>query len=338
MADRDEQGPLVDRVDDRAVVLAHDHLEVRLRLVEVAHRREVAALVDDAVPRRARLEAGADHSFGDRHVLVHHGRAGRRPDDPAYLVADPQWQLPPALSPGPDPALSPGASVLRQPLLRSRRHRAERVVDQVRGVLEDRELGAVVEQLAHAAQSACRDTSARDVSKGLSLDDVRKRRFRRRSRDALASRRASSSSLAAAEPGLVPRHLPRRRAAADHARRPRPRGVVQASRQRAAALRLEDPRLVPARQPLPPARRGDPARPLEWHAAAQRRLCDALQPSQQPRRASLPGPVRDARDRGREPPRDGDGVHLRERDPRRTSAAGRGAGWARRRAGLCWNG
>jgi REP element-mobilizing transposase RayT len=56
-----------------------------------------------------------------------------------------------------------------------------------------------------------------------------------------------------------------------------------------------------------------------------------------PRRASLSRTVRDARDRGREPPRDGDGVHLRERDPRRTARlAVAGPGLAAR--GLCWNG
>ena len=51
VADRDEQRPLVDRVDDRAVVLADDDLEVGLRLVEVAHRGEVPPLVDDPVAR-----------------------------------------------------------------------------------------------------------------------------------------------------------------------------------------------------------------------------------------------------------------------------------------------
>ncbi len=47
------------------------------------------------------------------------------------------------------PALLPHARVLGEALLGLRRHRGERVVDQVRRVLEDRELGAVVEKLAH---------------------------------------------------------------------------------------------------------------------------------------------------------------------------------------------
>ena len=154
VADRDEQRALVDRLHDLAVVLADDDLEVALRLVEVAHGREVAALVDDPVPLRRGLEAGEDDRLGDRDVLVHHRRAGGRADDAADLVADRQRHLPPALAPGADPTLAPRARVLGEPLLRLRRHRAERVVDQVGRVLEDRELGAVVEQLAHQPQSA----------------------------------------------------------------------------------------------------------------------------------------------------------------------------------------
>ena len=79
VADRDEQGALVDRVDDRAVVLADDDLEVRLRLVEVAHRGEVPPLVDDPVAGRVDREERREHDrLGDGDVLVHHRRAGRR--------------------------------------------------------------------------------------------------------------------------------------------------------------------------------------------------------------------------------------------------------------------
>ena len=151
VADRHEQRPLVDRVDDRRVVLADDDLEVRVRLVEVAHRREVPPLVDDAVAAGVdREEAREDDGLGDRDVLVHHGRSGRRPDDPADLVADRHRHRPPALAPRADPALAPHPRVLGEPLLRLPRHRRERVVDQVGRVLEDRKLGAVVEQVAHA--------------------------------------------------------------------------------------------------------------------------------------------------------------------------------------------
>ena len=52
VTDRDEQRPLVDRIDDRLAVLADDDLEIRLRLVEVADGGEVAALVHDAIPPR----------------------------------------------------------------------------------------------------------------------------------------------------------------------------------------------------------------------------------------------------------------------------------------------
>ncbi len=59
VADRHEQRALVDRLDDRAIVLDGDDLEIGLRLVEVAHRREVRLLVDDAVARAAARADGA---------------------------------------------------------------------------------------------------------------------------------------------------------------------------------------------------------------------------------------------------------------------------------------
>ena len=151
VADRDEQRSLVDRVDDLVDVLADHDLQFSLCLVEVAHRGEVAALVDDPVPLRCRPEAGEDDGFRDRHVLMHHRRACRRADDPADLVADCQRQFPPAFPPRPDPALAPGARVLRQPVLGPSRHRSERVIDQIGRLLEDRELGAVVEERSHQA-------------------------------------------------------------------------------------------------------------------------------------------------------------------------------------------
>jgi hypothetical protein len=153
MADRDEQRALVDRLDDRLLVLADDHLEVGLCLVQVADGREVRALVDDAVAARVDREEAAEHDrLRDGDVLVHHRRARRPPDDPADLVADHHRRLPPALAPGADPSLAPHARVVRQTLLRAARHRGQRVVDQVRRVLEDRELGPVVEERAHEQQ------------------------------------------------------------------------------------------------------------------------------------------------------------------------------------------
>ena len=146
MADRDEERALVDPLDDLLVVLAHDDLEVGLRLVEVAHRREVGALVDDAVPCRVdRPEAREHDRLGDRDVLLHHRRAGRRPDDAPDLVADAHRRRPPALRPRADPALRPHARELGEPLGRLPRHRPERVAREVRRPLEDRELGAVVQ-------------------------------------------------------------------------------------------------------------------------------------------------------------------------------------------------
>ena len=158
VADRDEQRALVDRVDDRAVVLADDDLEVRLRLVEVAHGGEVARARRRSCCARVDREERREHDgLGDGDVLVHHRRAGAPP------MMRPTWS-PTVIGivhqPSPHermPALLPRARVLGEPLLRLRRHRGERVVDQVRRVLEDRELGAVVEEVAH--REKCRPRS-----------------------------------------------------------------------------------------------------------------------------------------------------------------------------------
>src|SRR5205814_5055342 len=124
-----------------------DDLHVRpvppLRLLEVADRGELTLAEDDSVARRLELEAREHHRLGDRDVLVHRDRAGRRPDDPREPVADRHRCLPPALLPGPHAALAPLARVASQALLGADRHRAERVVDQVGRVLEDREAIAV---------------------------------------------------------------------------------------------------------------------------------------------------------------------------------------------------
>jgi hypothetical protein len=149
VADRDEQGALVDRLDDRGVVLADDDLgaEPRLGLLDVADRGEEPLLEDDPVPRAAEVEAREDDRLGDRDVLVHHRRPGRRADDPADLVADGDGRLPPALAPSADPARRPLVGVAAEAVGRLGGHRPERVVDEVRRLGEDREPLAVRRQL-----------------------------------------------------------------------------------------------------------------------------------------------------------------------------------------------
>ena len=155
VADRDEQRALVDRLDDLVVVLADDDLEVGLRLVEVPHRREVAALVDDPVARpvggrkHERTTASAIATFWC--ITVEPGGAPTmRPTWSPTVIGISHQPSPQARM----PALAPRAGVLGEPLLRRGGIGAERVVDQVRRVLEDRELGAVLEQLAHGQPTA----------------------------------------------------------------------------------------------------------------------------------------------------------------------------------------
>src|SRR5580765_6775992 len=146
--DRHEQRTLVDRVDDRLVVLDDDDVELRLRLVEVAHAREVAFLVDDAISVRVdRAEAGQHDRLGNGDVLVHDRRAWRCADDASDLVADGHRHLPPTLAPGPNPTFAPHARELEHAVLGGGGHSAERVIDQIRRVAEDRKPLAVVRQL-----------------------------------------------------------------------------------------------------------------------------------------------------------------------------------------------
>ena len=69
----------------------------------------------------------------------------------ADQVADAEDRVPPALAPRARAARRPLARELLQPPLRLGGHRAERVVDQVRRRLEDREAIAVVGELGHAS-------------------------------------------------------------------------------------------------------------------------------------------------------------------------------------------
>jgi hypothetical protein len=148
VADRDEECALVDRLDDRLLVRADDDLgpSRALRLLEIAHRREVLLLVDDAVSARREAEAREDDCLRNRHVLVHDGRAWRRADQTADLVADGQGHLPPPLAPRASATFVPASGVLGEATLGLGRHWAQRVADQVRGLVEDRKSLAVVDQ------------------------------------------------------------------------------------------------------------------------------------------------------------------------------------------------
>jgi hypothetical protein len=147
--DRDEQRTLVDRSNDRFAVGNDDDVQLRLRLVQVAHAREVPLLVDDAIAAGVdRAEAREDDRLGDRDVLVHHRRPGRRADDAPDLVADRERHLPPSLRPGADTALLPCARVLGDAILCGCRHRAERMVDQIRRLRQDRKAIPVRRQIS----------------------------------------------------------------------------------------------------------------------------------------------------------------------------------------------
>ena len=181
VADRDEQGPLVDRRDDRLLVPADDDLGAArlLRLLEVADGREVLLLVHDPPPLAAQVEAREDDRLGDRHVLVHDRRAGRRADETPDLVADGDRQLPPAFAPGPHAARVPRLRVPGQAARGLGGHRSQRVADQVRRLREDREALAVLGQL-HGANRTTRTGARGGRSADSRASPARSPRARRR--------------------------------------------------------------------------------------------------------------------------------------------------------------
>src|SRR5512132_4002256 len=151
VAERDEQRPLVDRVQHTGDVRGDLDLGAPpvLSLVEVANRGKLPFAVDDPVARRLELEAGEHDRLRDGDVLVHRHRPRRRADDLSQLVSDRRRRLPPAFGPCAHASLAPLARVAKQALLRSDGHRAQRMVDQVGRVLEDRKAVAVALEWLH---------------------------------------------------------------------------------------------------------------------------------------------------------------------------------------------
>src|SRR5207249_6846200 len=144
------QRAFVDAADDLLLVLTDDDVELRLSLVQVTNRGEVRSLVDHAIATRVDGSKAREHDrLGDGDVLMHDRRPGRRADDAPDLVADAHGRLPPPLPPGADPALGPLSGELAEASCGFPRHRAERVVDEVGRLREDRELAPILEELTH---------------------------------------------------------------------------------------------------------------------------------------------------------------------------------------------
>ena len=306
-ADRHEQRALVDRLDDRRVVLDGDDLEVGLRLVEVANGREVRLLVDDAVAR-ARLPEAREHDlFRDGHVLVHHGAAGRRADDAADLVADGDRHLPPAFAPRADPALAPHARVLEQAVLGRCRHRRERVVDQIRAVAEDREAVAILEEVVHDVsldQLTLLDWKRRDLR-------ALRRGARRRAIPRRAWRRWCDGAVGAL-PHASAVASPRRRARVLPVRPGAPVRGARSSRSSPPALEIAGSAGSVTRvHRFAVARFGEHALELYWLDGVRRRRLPAV-----PRRDERPRDVR----RRPLPARHGEGRRSRRQRTTRSSS------------------
>src|SRR5690606_12901895 len=156
VADRHQQRPLVDRVDDLLdrhgdpAVLALDHVQLNMRrqhpAQHVIHGRENARFDHYLVARTVEVIRRQQDAHRDRDVLVHRDGIWRRADDLPDLVAQRQVHVPPPLAPGAHAARRPGIGVVAQAVVDRARHRAERVVDQVRARAEDGKFLAPGEQ------------------------------------------------------------------------------------------------------------------------------------------------------------------------------------------------
>jgi hypothetical protein len=131
---RHQQRLVVDRREQslgihvhRIVVRHHLHAGApgALGFPEIHHRREVQVGVDDLVAAPAEIEAGRDHRFALRHVLVQRNRSRRRVHQRGDLIADLAGEHPPAVRPCPDAAGGPDVGVVAHRIRDAARHGAE---------------------------------------------------------------------------------------------------------------------------------------------------------------------------------------------------------------------
>ena len=120
-----------------------------VRVVDVHHRRKIHRFVNNLVATLGKIKTRQDERLTDGNVLMHHDGTRSGSDDTGDFVANGQRHFPPAFSPGAYAARGPGFGVIVQSVVGRLRHRAQRVVDQVQGVFQNRKLRAVRKKFVH---------------------------------------------------------------------------------------------------------------------------------------------------------------------------------------------
>ena len=123
--------------------------EAALPVVEVLDGRKFEIGHHHFVARAAEVEARGDDGLRERDVLVQRDFAGLRADQRGDFIADVDGHLPPAFFPGANAATSPSVGVGVHRVVNAAGHRAQGVADEVGGAVEDREFGAVFEEIVH---------------------------------------------------------------------------------------------------------------------------------------------------------------------------------------------
>src|SRR4029077_14108229 len=154
--DGDDQSSLVDGVEqavgrDGDTVVRFDHVNLRavlaLRFPEIHDGRKVHVAVNDFVALAGEVETGSDHRLAGGDVLVERDGIFGCVHQGAEFVANFEGEHPPPFHPSADAACCPDIGVGMERVINGARHGSEGVGDHVVSALEDRELGAVAQQI-----------------------------------------------------------------------------------------------------------------------------------------------------------------------------------------------
>jgi len=132
-----------------AVIGGH-HMHARaaaaLRLPEVHHRGKIHVGVNHFVAASAEVETRCYCCLALSYVLVQRNGIGGRIHERPNLIADFERHSPPRFLPGAHAASGPHLGVLAQGISDATRHRAQRIADEIGGLLQDGKFSPVAQQ------------------------------------------------------------------------------------------------------------------------------------------------------------------------------------------------